>query len=118
MILTLVLPVAIPNWIWPPEVQACNSQTAGQFPADLMYRGPYGIPLGSGSECGDVQTGNAFGRVLVTGGGFVAYVAGVVAVSLPFWRLQERRRDGTDRSHWFLNRHVSGQPHKAGTTEW
>ena len=110
VILALVLPVAIPNWIWPPDVHAsgCNSQTVGPFSADFMYRGPYGIPLGNPSGCGDVKPASAFARVLVTGGGLVGYMAGVLAVSLPFWRLQERRRTGRDRSHWFLDLPVPG----------
>ena len=150
VILALVLPVAIPYFIWPPQsydqqgfdptqaklhgpyaeiasllpssvrVKAVEPPTRTCFsgPAErrlrsgtvsnVVFHGAYGIPFASFDVSCNTEGGIAVNVGPITMLALLAWVAGAVVVSAPFWLLQERRRTGEDRSHWFLDLPVPG----------
>lgn len=97
------------------------------YSALVTLRGAFGLPIASlDYDCSNdypmlpdgrhtpPMVWKLWGLFLATGG----LIAGAVAVSFPFWVLQERRRDGRDRSHWFLDMPNLRQPHQTEPTQW
>lgn len=71
--------------------------------SNVVFHGAYGIPFASFDVSCTSETGLSiiFGPTSVLA--VLAWFAGMLVVSIPFWLLQQRRRENVDRSYWFYD---------------